>query len=495
MSFSDWTPIRHGTEPAFLTIVAVEYADGHADAYLLPLTLVGQDRVDRVLKESAGAVLARITGARKGAIVDGLIDDETCSEILRLITEPRETATARGRVMGTILRQDALERRPSIAWTRPAGDQSNTLAFADGRVVLKLFRRIEPGLNPEYEFGRFLSEHAFSRAPALVGALEYHRAGLEPGTLAVAQAAVVHQGSGWEFSVNELRRFFERVAPRGAAPAADRAHPAPPPQLEHWYLLTASTLGRRTAELHLTLAHSKDPAFVPEPFTPGALDDVADRMHAHAHRSLTLLGQRLPTLTDAARAQADVVLASAGAIDAAFDRMRGLRGAGMRIRVHGDYHLGQVLRTEEDFVILDFEGEPIRSIAERRAKQSPMKDVAGMVRSYSYAAYAALFSFTTHTPDLYPTLEGWADLWQSRAADAFLDGYAATMGGAAIVPHADAWTRMLCAFMLDKALYELEYELNHRPDWVLIPLMGVRNLVAGHLQRWARSLEVSGKTD
>jgi maltose alpha-D-glucosyltransferase / alpha-amylase len=146
--------------------------------------------------------------------------------------------------------------------------------------------------------------------------------------------------------------------------------------------------------------------------------------------------------------------------------------------VHGDYHLGQVLRTEEDFIILDFEGEPARSVAERKAKYSPLKDVAGMVRSYSYAAYAALFAFTLHAPDDYPLLEAWADTWQHWVAAAFLSGYRATIGAAgrpasALLPSGDRFNRLLSAFVLEKATYELAYELNNRPDWVRIPLTGL----------------------
>jgi maltose alpha-D-glucosyltransferase/alpha-amylase len=153
--------------------------------------------------------------------------------------------------------------------------------------------------------------------------------------------------------------------------------------------------------------------------------------------------------------------------------------------VHGDYHLGQVLRTEEDFMVLDFEGEPDRSIKERRGKQSPVKDVAGMVRSFGYVAYAALFAFTLHAPDTYPALEPWADAWQRSAADAFVNGYLTTVklnradpASARLVPDVVSWTAMLRGFVLDKALYELGYELNHRPEWVRIPLLGIRKLVA-----------------
>jgi maltose alpha-D-glucosyltransferase/alpha-amylase len=168
-------------------------------------------------------------------------------------------------------------------------------------------------------------------------------------------------------------------------------------------------------------------------------------------------------------------------VESRFTALGSIDNAGQRIRVHGDYHLGQVLRTEEDFVILDFEGEPARSIAERRAKQSPLKDVAGMVRSYSYAAYAALFAYTTHA-QITASLESWADAWQHWAAEAFVAGYSAAIGEAAFVPRGGAWRTMLGVFTIDKALYELEYEMNHRPDWLRIPLLGIRKLIG---EPWA----------
>ena len=336
---------------------------------------------------------------------------------------------------------------------------------------LKLFRRIEPTINPEFELGRYLTERHIASVPPLAGALEYDRPGLEPGTMAIVQQAVTHQGSGWQYSIDELRRYFERVAARG--PGSTARVDAP----EHWYLMSATTLGRRTAELHLALAASSASTFRPEACDRTALNTLAARMTEHGEASLTMLAQRLSTLQDATRARAEAILARRQQMRARFDGVRALDRAGMLIRVHGDYHLGQVLRTEADFVILDFEGEPARSIAERRAKQSPMKDVAGMVRSYSYAAFAALFAFTTHAPDLDASLQPWADAWQRAAADAFLRGYRSAVGTAPIVPRGDAWRTLLCAFTLDKALYELEYELNHRPDWLRIPLLGISKLL------------------
>ena len=487
--FSDWSPLRTGATPSFLALVSVEYTDGRADSYLVPLALVDGDAAAHFVKTTPAAVLARITGARKGAIVDGLMDDDACSRILALVERGDEVATRRGSVQGTrIGNPTALFAGPAQEhkWTRGGADQSNSVAFVNDKSVLKLFRRIEPAANPEFEIGRFLTTRQFARIPALIGALEYLRPGFEPGTLAVVQTSVKHQGSGWDFTIDELRRYYERVAAREGPEDRKGVEPregldAPPPlfvALENWYLTSAATLGRRTAELHLALASAADsPAFRPEPIDRASLDVLADDMRAHASASLDLLASRLASLNDASRPIAEAVLAARAGLLARFDDVRRLRHAGTRIRVHGDYHLGQVLRTEEDFVILDFEGEPARSIAERRAKQSPLKDVAGMVRSFGYAAYAALFAFTVHAPDEYAPLAPWADTWEHWATDAFLKGYAAAAGDSPLLPR-DRGERdaLLTAFTLDKALYELGYELNNRPDWVRIPLVGIQKL-------------------
>jgi maltose alpha-D-glucosyltransferase / alpha-amylase len=487
---SDWTAIRRGTNPEFLCVVSVEYTDGWKDSYFVPLALLSGQDAERALKETPASVLALVTGARKGVIVDGAQDDATCNEILELMNGAKEVRTARGSVRGApggAMVDLPVERR----WARGAGDQSNSLVFVDDRFVLKLFRRIEPGPNPEVEIGRALAEQGFTHTPALSGALEYVRPGLETGTLGLIQTAVKHQGSGWDYTVDELRRYYERVSARvgrsdakealdlAAAPALP-APDGPPPffaALENWYLTSAAILGRRTGEMHQALARASGSAFMPEPLDGGALSALLEEMQTHAAVSLRLLEQRLPMLNEASRAQADAVLVSRTALLGRFEELRTLDRAGSRIRIHGDYHLGQVLRTEEDFVILDFEGEPARPISERRAKQSPLKDVAGMVRSYSYAAYAALFTFTVHAPDTFAGLESWADAWQHWAAEAFLGGYKTTMGDAALVPTDDSSSVLLQAFVLDKALYELAYELNNRPDWVRVPLIGIRKII------------------
>jgi len=490
--FADWSPLRNGASPSFMAVVAVDYVDGSSESCLLPLALIDGDKADAALKQSPGCVVARITGARKGAIVDGLIDDDTCDLLAAAIDGGREVRTKHGAVRG--IRMSPLEGdlQPG-RWSRGQADQSNTVALLADRAVLKLFRRIEPAPNPEVEIGQFLTARGFTRTPPLAGVLEYLRPGLEPGTLAILQPLVKHQGTGWDFSIDELRRYYQRVLARvkrvdwkegqderDRLDGRDGQEEQPPffAALEQWYLSSAVTLGRRTAELHVALAGDPGSGFAPEPLDRDALGAMANQMRAHGEASLNLLADRLASLDEISREKADAILAGREALLARFEVIRGLADAGRCIRIHGDYHLGQVLRTEEDFVIIDFEGDPAQSIAERRAPQSPLKDVAGMIRSYGYAAYAALFAFAVHAPEDYVALEPWAGTWAHWAAEAFLTAYLAAIAETTLLPRdAAAQTRLLSAFALDKACRELGYELHNRPDWLRIPLAGLHKLI------------------
>jgi maltose alpha-D-glucosyltransferase/alpha-amylase len=199
-------------------------------------------------------------------------------------------------------------------------------------------------------------------------------------------------------------------------------------------------------------------------------------MQAHATLVLSQLEERLGTLSDPVRSQAEATLAIRATLLEALAKVRDIECLGLETRIHGDYHLAQVLRVEEDFVILDFEGEPGRPLAERRAKHSPLKDIAGMIRSFSYAAYAALFAFTVHAPAEYTRLEAWADTWQHWATQSFLEGYRSVLAESGLVPAGESFHALLRAFELEKALYELGYELNNRPDWMRIPLAGILKL-------------------
>jgi maltose alpha-D-glucosyltransferase/alpha-amylase len=529
--FADWATLRGGAHPAFLTLVDAEYRDGSREQYMLPLAM-SSDREARSLEEHyPSAIIARITGARKGALYDGLYDDGTCATLLASMQEERTVPMRRGVVQARNidLTPEGAPADTLAPIARAMSDQSNTSIFFNRRLVMKMFRRLEPGPNPDVEIGEFLTERGFTRVPGLVGSISYmpgpKGSGLPgvgrvlsdpPGppdsvgrvlsdpparsdppallrpdlavSIAMLQKYVWNQGNGWQVTIDELARFFERMtamplpsdaeADAAQAWAFGRINDAPGSVAEaiRAYLALADILGRRTGELHVTLADSTDAAFAPEPITKESLNDTIAAMRQRAQSHLTLLETVLPRLDERIQQLAHEVLLQRDVLLLQFDELRGLTGSSARIRCHGDYHLGQVLVTEGDVVILDFEGEPGRPLHERRAKSSPLRDVAGMMRSFSYAALTSVGAVTQTRPEDARRLSPWADFWETWISASFLRSYLIATRGAAFLPPSDDLDVMLRAYILDKALYELAYELNNRPSWVHIPLTGVLQL-------------------
>jgi maltose alpha-D-glucosyltransferase/alpha-amylase len=316
----------------------------------------------------------------------------------------------------------------------------------------------------------------------VIGAIEYRSGKDEPATVAVLQSFVPNQGDAWEQALDALGRYYERALaepelPGEEATSAGRIGIA---------LESARLLGVRTADLHVTLGSIAAPAFAPEPFSMLYQRSIYQSMRNLTAQVLRLLEHRVRDLPDPVRTEAKAILDGRQAILSAFRVLRERKIDGARIRIHGDYHLGQVLTTGKDFVIIDFEGEPARPLSERRLKRSPLRDVAGMVRSFHYAAYAALFAFEDRGlgPAEIGRLEPWARFWHDRVSRAFIEGYDETMeaavaaGAPRLLPStADDRRLLLDVLLLDKALYELRYELENRPGWVRIPIVGVRQRI------------------
>jgi maltose alpha-D-glucosyltransferase/alpha-amylase len=464
--FTDWAMIRKGTYPAFATLASAHFGDGWVETYVVPLALVDGERASQLLKERPEQVLARITGARKGAIVDGLLDDDAHGRLFASIAEQQTVATQLANLRGRLHGHES--------GVTKAGHQ------------LKLFRRIEPGTNPDLEMRDALAKAGFTRMPQLVGSLVYERSGFEPGTLALLQTDVKHQGTAYEFALSDLSRYFEQVAIRlgrttEAQPSLagpDAKSPSPFfVSLEHWFLTNMSTLGRRTAELHAALAESRAPAFAADPLDAARLDALATDLTQRAEAVLDDLANRAGTIAPVIRPYADRLIAARSQLLQVFQDLRRLRHGGSLIRIHGDYHLGRVLRAEEDFVVPDFEGDPARTYAERRSKQSPLVDVAAMLRSISYAAYTGLRASTVHAPDRFEVLEPWALAWEHWASEAFIASYRATLAGTSLLAASDAWPQLRRTFVLDKALSDLSRELNNASDWVSVPLLAILKLI------------------
>ena len=374
-----------------------------------------------------------------------------------------------------------------------SAEQSNTSILYGNQLILKLFRRLQTGENPDVEIGRFLTEVAHFRPIApFLGEIATAPAGGDKTIVAMLQGQVANEGDGWAWFLGQLSGFFSGVAqippplePRPGGLADDGEIPAELRTHAAVSLAAAELLGRRTADMHLALATpTKDPAFVAEPYTADDLNRDALRMRDQIVSALEALKIKLPTLPDSVMEDAALLLARRSELLARSRSLTAVQPSGQRIRIHGDYHLGQVLRTagatdgdQGDFVLLDFEGEPARPLNERRRKQSPLKDVAGMLRSFSYAAQAALADFRFSRPDAPQELAAWARAWEDAASAAFMRAYrSALKPNPALIARPDAARCLLAAYMLEKSLYELLYELNNRPAWLHIPIRGILSL-------------------
>ena len=472
--FLDWATLRRGVHPAVLSLVDVQYRDGGSDRYALPLAMASGADADDVTRTYAHAVVSSIVGAREGVLYDGLFDAGVCGVLLDTLRQAGEITMRHGRILGTVqAAPDTFAADKTVPPVdRRAVDQSNTSVIFGRQLIMKMFRRLEPGVNPDVEIGSFLTSRGFSCIPPLLGTLSYEQRGTTT-SIVMLQRFVPNQGNAWDVTLEDLSRYFERVKARASHVIENDAEVIGP------YLSRAELLGRRTGELHVALGSARptESAFSEETYSAADVAATAKQMRQHASAQLQLLKSALPQLDDGRRQLATELLARADDLGQHFGAMTHVRSGGARIRCHGDYHLGQVLIAEAEVVILDFEGEPARPVAERREKSSPLRDVAGMIRSFSYAALTGL-GVATHTrPGDVERLSPWARLWEAWVSAAFRRAYFAATDGTALVPRdPNDFDALLRGFVVEKALYELAYELNNRPDWVHIPLLGLLNL-------------------
>jgi maltose alpha-D-glucosyltransferase/alpha-amylase len=466
---------------AQLWLLQVDYADGGPDIYSLPVQVATGAAADALARNFPQAVIARI-GAKRGVLYDAIWDADFRAGLFRLMATGANLKGKSGQLIGvtsSLLGQEPNEKAPPSQVL--SAEQSNSSILFENRFFLKLYRKLEDGVNPDVEVTRFLTERRqFTNVPAFVGAIEYRRARAEPTVVALLQAAVPNEGDAWKLTLDALGRYFERVLARKGDLQA--AIIAPGPVLDELlggvYREKAKLIGQRTGEMHLALAaEPEDKAFAPEPFNAMAQRSVYQSMRASLRRAFALLQKKLPELPEAFREEAAQVLKAEPAILANEQRLLNQTVAASKIRIHGDYHLGQVLYTGKDFVILDFEGEPARALSERKLKRSALRDVAGMMRSFQYAAYSALWQPSMRAEDV-PFLEHWADLWYREMSATFLASYLQTAAGATFLPQKESDLQVLLeTYLLDKAVYEVGYELNHRPDWVVIPLRGIKHIL------------------
>nr|MBO2515466.1 maltose alpha-D-glucosyltransferase [Gammaproteobacteria bacterium] len=451
-----------------MTTVEARFPSGQAQTYFLPLAIDwGEERPGR----EQAAALARVRQrAQTGILFDAFAQEEFVRDLVDRIARGEREPVGCGRGTLTFEATRALDRLlpddlDAESVRRPATEGTNSTFLVGDKLFLKAYRRLRWGMNPEWEMGRFLTE--VSPCPAVVavaGAIQYRDEAGRQATLALLQAATKNQGDGWSFTANYLERFLDDTLARAPeSPPEDATRHAD-------YLVLVRTLAQRTADFHRALAvPTDDPAFAPEPFDAEALGAWIDRLEAELDETIALL--RTADLPDGLEIDTEQLEPLERALRARLGELRGRPISALRTRYHGDYHLGQVLLTAGDFVIVDLEGEPARDYPERRMKAPPLKDVAAMLRSFDYAKGAAARGYGAEREVDRAALDPLLDAWRDAVREAFLEQYRLAMEGSPAYPeNADDVALLLELGTLEKLLYEVRYELRNRPDWLPLPL-------------------------
>jgi maltose alpha-D-glucosyltransferase/alpha-amylase len=482
----------------YLLFAEVQYAGGLPETYLLPLSFAGADRAQEITQANAAAPVAQIhvrgAEAADGILFDALADGRFCKSLLQLVARGEKVHADTCEVVGSTSALFPQIAGSSEAPLEPAPikrEQSNSSIVFGERLILKVFRRLVEGINPDVEVGRFLTEKmAFTHIPPFAGAIECRRERGEPVALGLLQGYVPNQGDAWSYTLDSLHRYFDAcLARRADGPylplpkehlldIVDKPFPPLVHEMVGSYLASAELIGQRTGEMHVALASDgADPAFMPEGFSSFYRRSMYEGMRTLAKQTFGFVGKRLKQLPEEGQSEARRLLDHEKEVYRRLHAILDLKITGQRTRHHGDYHLGQVLYTGKDFVITDFEGEPARALSERRGKRSPLKDVAGMIRSFDYAAVTALRAGAIRAEDA-NALEPWSRFWKLWVSAAFLKSYLAAAGQSVFLPRSrDEMKVLLDLFILEKAIYEIAYELNNRPEWVRVPIRGVLEII------------------
>lgn len=483
-----------GVEGTAVILLEARYEQDSPEVFQLPLAHVTGPEAQRRISDQAWSALlkTRTRDGREGLLVDALDISEFRRELVDAVGG---SARDRGLVGRRTRYREFFDSSSSSVL---GAEQSNTSVVYDQRAILKVFRKLEVGLNPDVEIGRHLTERSeFDAFPPVLGELSLQRNGEQDRrVLAVLQRFVPNQGEAWQTVAGELGRLCDTVLqhPEDASPPP-RAGTGLRPRLRSdlstveqdlvgGFLPLVEQLAVRTAEMHWALA-SGDHGFEPEPFTPHYQRGLYQSMRSHAARILDAI-QRLDRLAPEAAERVESLAERRPRIFECFDRwLRGSTLDGAKIRCHGDFHLGQVLSTANDWIIIDFEGEPSRPISERRLKQSPLRDVAGMLRSFDYAFHAAwqqqldIGTFAEGSPTE-ATLTDALRAWTQAVSDVYTATYFQHMEGSGLLPSDREGTmNLLRAYRLDKAIYELGYEMNNRPRFLDAPISGIHRILAG----------------
>jgi maltose alpha-D-glucosyltransferase/alpha-amylase len=478
----------------YFVILSVKYKASATNYYALPLALTDDPALSaKLINDFQSSVLAKlITGDKQYFLYDGAYDKKLHRKFLEIISGKKTVKTNNGEIIGClgksfkkIIRGKVLDVDSNVLKV----EQSNTAIVYDEMFFMKLFRRLEEGINSDTEIIRYLTEEQkFKPVSQYAGSIEYRKKNSEPISICLLQNFTINQGDVWSYTLDKLHGFYDEILTKrkelkgieaSFGPLLDfNEQNIPEPinkAIDGLFLDMIKLLGQRTGQMHIALASSgKNKDFKPESFSMLYQKSLYHGMWSRSRKVWDLFRKNINKTPKKIRSDAKLILNSEKQVYDYFKQITSEKLSAMKIRIHGDYHLGQVLFTGKDFVIIDFEGEPAVGLSERRIKRSALRDIAGMLRSFHYAVYAALFSKPTINSGLRQFLEKWAEVWYYYISSVFVRSYLETVGKSSFVPkNKDQFEKLLNFFLLDKAIYELGYEINNRPQWIAIPMKGI----------------------
>ncbi len=478
-------PLKTDEDTHYLTVIEVHYVQRLPELYFLPIFFASSDTLFDKVEYTAQSVICRAElQGKTGFLIDSNYDRDFRDFLFRAMEKKVRVKDDDGTLefnSSIYVKLNAKEVDSKIL----KADQSNTAIIYNDQYFFKFYRKVETEINPDLEIVRFLSENtSFSNSPKYAGSIEYKDNEGNVIVFGLLQEKVENQGDSWMMTTDSVGRFYERVMmkakkeklPKLVNKSAITFEEAPELIQEfigRGFYERVVRLGQRTAEMHLALASDKtDPAFAPEYFSANYQRSLYSALRKLVRDRLKLLEQSLPKLHHQTQILAKEILGKEDEILDYFAEVYKVRLTSIKTRIHGDFHLGQVLFTGKDFVIIDFEGEPGFSFSERRLKKNPLKDVAGMMRSFHYAAFGKILLNENYREKDLEFLGQWAEQWQHYVSRFYMGAYMERAGMGKSLSEGD--DTLMRVYLLEKAIYELGYELNGRPDWVIIPLRGIQ---------------------
>jgi maltose alpha-D-glucosyltransferase/alpha-amylase len=491
------------SEDTILCLVNIDYNEADAEDYLLPLSYAPPGNAREIREKFPHLAFAYCDDGLEGDV--GLIFDSAAhpalwQKLLEVLFSGRAVQSNARQFSGVLRPGLQAQESGELELGNVRANQHNNSSAAVGRFFVKMIRRVEPGVHPESEAAEFLATKGFTNSPAFVGSLKLHAGDGQDYTSAIVTEWVPHARTGWDITLDSLGRFFDRILEHDEPPPPELRpnflHPEMQPltpaagAVLGTYVETVRLLGERTAELHLMLGKDVDNVeFAPEPYVPFSQRSLYQSLRNLVLRTLQQLGTKLDSLAEETLSSAHRLLESEKTIISALKRLYQGPLDAVRIRIHGNLHLGQVLHTGKDFLFIDFEGEPHKPFGERRIKRSPLRDVAGMLRSFHHASHAAVVTEINKRDVLREQarqLEDWSLFWRDWIATVYFQAYRARLAGTALIPSGDAPLQgLLVALLLENAFTELGIALTHGTGRERVAIEGILEILERSAQQEA----------